>query len=111
MVTICKKPFSLLLRKKLIGLSLVQKILRWRHTGFNVHSKVRAQTNALSFLWWPDENHLFYRRAETKATAFPSVSPLLWLLSSTGLGSAKSKPEPLKFRLTLLTSMTTGIPF
>ena len=36
--------FSLLLRKKLIGLSLVQKILRWRHTGFNVHSKVRAQT-------------------------------------------------------------------
>ena len=34
--------FSLLLRKKLIGLSLVQKILRWHHTGFNVHSKVRA---------------------------------------------------------------------
>ena len=26
--------------KKLIGLPLVQKILRWRHTGFNVHSKV-----------------------------------------------------------------------
>lgn len=36
--------FSLLLREKLIGLSLVQKILRWRHTGFNVHSKVRVQT-------------------------------------------------------------------
>jgi len=34
--------FSLLLRKKLIGLSLVQEILRWRHTGFNVHSQVRA---------------------------------------------------------------------
>ena len=34
--------FSLLLRKKLIGLSLVQKILRWRHTGFSVHSQVRA---------------------------------------------------------------------
>jgi len=34
--------FSLLLRKKLIGLPLVQKILRWRHTGFNVHSRVRA---------------------------------------------------------------------
>jgi len=34
--------FSLLVRKKLIGLSLVQKILRWRHTGFNVHSKVRT---------------------------------------------------------------------
>jgi hypothetical protein len=36
------KVFSLLPRKKLIGLSLVQKILRWRHTGFNVHSKVRS---------------------------------------------------------------------
>jgi len=36
--------FSLLLREKLIGLSLVQKILLWRHTGFNVHGKVRAQT-------------------------------------------------------------------
>jgi hypothetical protein len=36
--------FSLLLREKLIGLLLVQKILRWSHTGFNVHSQVRAQT-------------------------------------------------------------------
>ncbi|MBU4495489.1 MAG: transposase [Acidobacteria bacterium] len=36
--------FSLLLREKLIGLPLVQKILRWRHTGFHVHSQVRAQT-------------------------------------------------------------------
>jgi hypothetical protein len=34
--------FYLLLRKKLIGLPLVQKILRWRHTGFSVHSKVRS---------------------------------------------------------------------
>ena len=38
--------FSLLLRKKLIGLPLVQKILRWRHTGFNVHSQVRTQTKS-----------------------------------------------------------------
>jgi hypothetical protein len=38
--------FSLLLRKKLIGLSLVQKILGWRHKGFNVHSQVRAQTKS-----------------------------------------------------------------
>jgi ribosomal protein S27E len=38
--------FSLLLRKKLIGLPLVQRILRWRHTGFNVHSQVRAQTKS-----------------------------------------------------------------
>ena len=36
--------FSLLLRKKLIGLPLVRKILHWRHTGFNVHSQVRAET-------------------------------------------------------------------
>jgi hypothetical protein len=36
--------FSLLLREKLIGLPLVEKILSWHHTGFNVHSKVRAQT-------------------------------------------------------------------
>lgn len=39
-----REVFSLLLREKLIGLSLVQKILAWRHTGFNVHSKVKAQT-------------------------------------------------------------------
>ena len=34
--------FSLLLREKLISLPLVQKILGWRHTGFNAHSKVKA---------------------------------------------------------------------
>jgi hypothetical protein len=38
--------FSLLLRKKLIGLPLVQKILHWRHTGFSVHSQVRAETTS-----------------------------------------------------------------
>ena len=46
--TICDlfthEVFSLLLREKLIGLPLVQKILRWRHTGFNVHSQVRAES-------------------------------------------------------------------
>jgi hypothetical protein len=31
---------SLLLQEKLIGLPLVEKILTWRHTGFNVHSQV-----------------------------------------------------------------------
>ncbi|MFO7980195.1 MAG: transposase [Candidatus Aminicenantes bacterium] len=36
--------FSLLLEKKLINKDLVQKILQWRHTGFNVHSKVRTET-------------------------------------------------------------------
>jgi len=32
-----REVFSLLLRKQLINLTLVQKILRWRHTGFHVH--------------------------------------------------------------------------
>jgi len=31
---------SLLIREKLTGLPLVEKILTWRHTGFNLHSKV-----------------------------------------------------------------------
>jgi len=39
-----REVFSLLLRKQLINLSLVQKVLRWRHTGFNVHSRVRTKT-------------------------------------------------------------------
>ena len=38
--------FSLLLRKKLIGLPLMQKILNWRHTGFSVHSQVRAESKS-----------------------------------------------------------------
>jgi hypothetical protein len=38
--------FSLLVQKKLIGLHFVQKILSWRHTGFSVHSKVRAETTS-----------------------------------------------------------------
>ncbi len=38
--------FSLLLRKKLIRLSLARKILHWRHTGFNGHSQVRAETTS-----------------------------------------------------------------
>ena len=39
-----REVFSLLLRKQLINLSLVQKMLRWQHTGFNVHSKVRTRS-------------------------------------------------------------------
>jgi len=37
-----REVFSLLLHHELISLSLVEKILRWRQTGFNLHSKVRA---------------------------------------------------------------------
>jgi hypothetical protein len=29
---------------KTLSLSMMQKILSWRHTGFNVHSQVRAET-------------------------------------------------------------------
>jgi len=39
-----REVLSLLLRKQLINLTLIQKILRWRHTGFHVHSKVRARS-------------------------------------------------------------------
>ena len=33
-----REVFSMLLHKGLINLELVQKILHWRHTGFNVHT-------------------------------------------------------------------------
>ena len=36
--TFAHEVFSLLLRKKLIGLPLAQKILRWRHTGLSIRS-------------------------------------------------------------------------
>jgi hypothetical protein len=36
--------FSLLLGEELISEALVEKIAGWRHSGFSVHSKVRAQT-------------------------------------------------------------------
>jgi len=38
-----REVFLLLLRKQLINRDLVEKILHWRYTGFNVHSKVRAE--------------------------------------------------------------------
>jgi len=34
----------MLLHEGLINLELVQKILSWVHTGFNVHTEVRAKT-------------------------------------------------------------------
>ena len=34
----------MLLHEGLINFELVQKILCWLHTGFNVHTKVRAKT-------------------------------------------------------------------
>jgi len=39
-----REVFALLLREELISEALVEKIIGWRHTGFNVHSKVRAKT-------------------------------------------------------------------
>jgi len=38
-----RKVFSMLLHEGLINLELVQKILSWRHTRFNVHSQVRVR--------------------------------------------------------------------
>jgi len=37
-----REVFALLLREELISEALVEKIIGWRHTGFNVHSKVRG---------------------------------------------------------------------
>jgi len=37
-----REVFSMLLHEGLINIELVQKILRWRYTGFHVHSKVRT---------------------------------------------------------------------
>ncbi len=39
-----REVFSMLLHEGLINLELVQKILSWRHRGFNVHTKVRTTT-------------------------------------------------------------------
>jgi hypothetical protein len=39
-----REVFALLLGEELISEDLVEKIAGWRHSGFSVHSKVRAQT-------------------------------------------------------------------
>ncbi|MBN1273072.1 MAG: transposase [Candidatus Aminicenantes bacterium] len=39
-----REVFALLLREELISEAVVEKIMGWRHSGFSVHSKVRAQT-------------------------------------------------------------------
>ena len=39
-----REVFSLLLREELISEALVEKIAGWRHSGFSVHSKVKAKT-------------------------------------------------------------------
>jgi hypothetical protein len=36
--------FALLLGQELVSQALVEKIAGWRHSGFSVHSKVRAKT-------------------------------------------------------------------
>ena len=43
-----REVFSLLLHHELVSLSLVEKILRWRQTDFNLYSKVKA-TSKFSF--------------------------------------------------------------
>jgi hypothetical protein len=39
-----QEVFSLLLQQELINPALVEKMLLWKHSGFSVHSKVRAET-------------------------------------------------------------------
>jgi hypothetical protein len=39
-----REVFALLLREELISKAVVEKIMGWRHTGFSVYSKVRAET-------------------------------------------------------------------
>ena len=39
-----REVFALLLREELISEAVKEKILGWRHSGFSVHSKVRAKT-------------------------------------------------------------------
>jgi len=39
-----REVFSFLLQKNLISQALVEKIMGWRHSGFSVHSKVKAPT-------------------------------------------------------------------
>jgi ribosomal protein S27E len=39
-----REVFALLLREELISEALVEKIMGWRHSGFSVHSQVRAET-------------------------------------------------------------------
>lgn len=39
-----REVFALLLREELISEAVVEKISGWRHSGFSVHSKVKAET-------------------------------------------------------------------
>ena len=39
-----REVFALLLREELISEAMVEKIMGWRHSGFSVHSQVRAKT-------------------------------------------------------------------
>jgi len=39
-----REVFALRLEEKLISKALVDKIMAWRHSGFSVHSKVRAES-------------------------------------------------------------------
>jgi len=39
-----REVFAHLLRKELVSEALVEKIMGWRHSGFSVHSKVKART-------------------------------------------------------------------
>jgi hypothetical protein len=121
-IMITSGPFyesSFLLREKLIGLSLVQKILRWRHSGFNVHSRVRATTKReaesvgkymigkhFSWLGEVGKNALKIRKINSCRKASLWVSSESHLLWETPLISTRLPPR----QLTLTSSRPDPLP-
>jgi len=73
--------FSHLLEHELINPEMVQKILTWHHTGFNVHSKARAKT-----------------RREAERVGKYMIRPLLSLERLSSLRSTRSSVPNVRAR-------------
>jgi hypothetical protein len=54
-----REVFALLLHEGLITLKVVEKILSWRHSGFNVRSKIRARSRINSHFCIPSSHYLW----------------------------------------------------
>jgi len=111
-----REVFSLLLQEELISQEMVEKIAQWRHSGFNVHSKVRAQSRAeaeklgkymiqsllslqsLSFL--ERDGRVFYRYGREKRNGLNDFFGGSYLQSSVFVvfSSADSESKALKNR-------------
>jgi hypothetical protein len=48
-----REVLATLVRKELLSPEWAESILSWRHTGFNVHSRVRAKTKRDAERVWP----------------------------------------------------------